>query len=58
MTDDRKISEYKFSEMNFSLENIINLTKNDSYLEGHFRVGSKIARLFQAREIDGKVKIF
>ena len=57
MKDDGKISEYKFSEMNFSLENIINLTKNDSYIEGHFRVGSKIARLFQAREIDGKVKI-
>ena len=58
MTDDRKISEYKFSEMNFSLENVINIAKNNSYIEGHFRVGTKIARLFQVREIDGKVKIF
>ena len=57
MTDDRKISEYKFSEMNFSLENVINIAKNNSYIEAHFSVGSKIARLFQAREIDGKVKL-
>ena len=57
MTDDRKISEYKFSEMNFTLENVINIAKNNNYIEAHFRVGSKIARLFQAREIDGKVKL-
>lgn len=57
MTDDRKISEYGFSEMNFSFVNIINLTKNDTYTEGHFRVGSHILKMFEAKEINGKVKL-
>ena len=57
MTDDRKISEYGFSEMNFSFVNIINLKKNDTYLEGQFRVGADILKLFKAKEKDGKVKI-
>ena len=56
MTDDRKISEYGFSEMNFSFVNIINLKKNDTYLEAHFRVGSNILKMFKAKEINGKVK--
>ena len=55
MTDDRKISEYGFSEMNFSFVNIINLTKNDTYLEGHFRVGANILAMFKAKKKDGKV---
>ena len=56
MTDDRKISEYGFSEMNFSFVNIINLKKDDTYLEAHFRVGSHILKMFKAKEKDGKVK--
>jgi hypothetical protein len=58
MTDDRKISEYKFSEMNFSFVNIINLTTNYTYLEGHFRLGAKIIPMFKVEEENGKVKIF
>lgn len=57
MTDDRKISEYGFSEMNFSFVNIISIAKNDTYLEGQFRVGADILKLFKAKEKDGKVKI-
>ena len=56
MTDDRKISDHSFSEMNFSFVNIINLKKNDTYLEAHFRVGSNILKMFKAKEINGKVK--
>lgn len=56
MTDDRKINEYGFTEMNFSFVNIMNLTKNDTYLEGHFRVGANIIPMFKAKEKDGKVK--
>ena len=58
MTDDRKLHEYNFSEMNFSFVNIMNLTKNSTYLEGHFRVGTNILAMFKAKEKDGKVKIF
>ena len=57
MTDDRKISEYGFSEMNFSFVNIISLAKNENYAEAHFRVGSKIFRIFQVKEQNGKVKL-
>ena len=57
MTDDRKINEYSFSEMSFKLENIISLAKNDSYAVSHFRVGSKIYRMFKVREQDGKVRL-
>lgn len=57
MKDDRKISDYSFSEMNFSFVNIISLAKDDTYLEGHFRVGADILKLFKAKEKDGKVKI-
>ncbi len=57
MTDDRKISEYKFSEMSFNLENIISLAKNDNYAEAHLRIGSKIFRMFKVREQNGKVKL-
>lgn len=57
MTDDRKISEHRFSEMNFSFVNIINLTKINTYVEGHFRVGAHIVRMLQAKENEGKVKI-
>lgn len=55
MKDDRKLCEYGFSEMNFSFVNIMNLTKNDTYLEGHFRVGANILAMFKAKEKDGKV---
>ena len=57
MTDTRKISEYSFSEMNFSLQNIISLAKNDNYAEAHLRIGSKIFRIFQVREQNGKIKL-
>ena len=57
MTDTRNISEYKFSEMSFNLANIISLAKNDNYAEAHFRVGSKIFRIFQVKEQNGKVKL-
>ena len=57
MTDDRKISDYSFSEMNFSFVNIISISKNDTYLEGQFRVGADILKLFKVKEKDGKVKI-
>lgn len=57
MKDDRKISDYSFSEMNFSFVNIISPAKDDTYLEGHFRVGADILKLFKAKEKDGKVKI-
>lgn len=57
MKDDRKISDYSFSEMNFSFVNIMSLAKNDTYLEGQFRVGADILKLFKAKEKDGKVKI-
>lgn len=57
MKDDRKISDYSFSEMNFNFVNIISLAKDDTYLEGQFRVGADILKLFKAKEKDGKVKI-
>ena len=57
MTDDRKLSEYAFSEMNFSFVNIMNLTKNNAYLEGHFRAGANIIKIYKAMESDGKVKL-
>ena len=57
MTDDRKISEYAFSEMSFNLENIVSLARNDNYAEAHFRVGSKIYQMFKVREQNGKVKL-
>ena len=57
MTDDRKISEYAFSEMSFHLEKSVSLARNDNYAEAHFRVGSKIYRMFKVREQNGKVKL-
>lgn len=56
MKDDRKISDYSFSEMNFSFVNTINLRKDERYIEGQFRVGAEIYKIFQAKEINGKVK--
>ena len=57
MTDTRNISEYRFSEMSFNLANIISLARNENYAEAHFRVGSKIYRMFKVREQNGKVKL-
>ena len=57
MNLDKTINEYHFSEMNFSFVNTINLRKDERYIEGQFRVGAEIYKIFQAKENDGKVKI-
>ena len=57
MNLDKTINEYNFNEMNFNFVNTINLKRNERYIEGQFRVGAEIYKIFQAKENDGKVKI-